>query len=145
MKRRTVAALSAAIGLASGTWALAQPMSKADYLVARNNIVSDFKGARTGCEPMLGDVNDLCLVDVAGREAIALAELEAAYLPSVRTLHDAHIAKAQAGYALALRKCHYTAATAKDACLRDAEASHVAARADPEVQAKATAINAGKR
>jgi hypothetical protein len=145
VKRRAVAALVAAIGLASGTCALAQTMSKAEYLVARKNIVSDFKGARTGCEPMLGNVNDLCLVDVGGREAIALAELEAAYLPSVRTRQDAHIAKAEAGYALALKKCEYTAAPAKDACLKDAAASHVAARADPDVQAKAAAINAGKR
>jgi hypothetical protein len=61
------------------------------------------------------------------------------------TRHDAHIAKAQAGYALALKRCDYMAAAAKDAFLEDAEASHVAARADPEAQAKAAAINAGKR
>jgi hypothetical protein len=138
-------ALAVAIGLASGTDALADPMSKAEYQVARRDIQSDFRGSRIGCEPMLGPVKEICLVDVSGRETVALAELEAAYLPSVRTRHDAHIAKAQAGYALALKKCDYTAALAKEACLKDAEASNVAARADPDAQAKTAAINAGKR
>jgi hypothetical protein len=144
-KGRAVAALAAALGLVSGADALADPMSKAEYQVARRDIQSDFKGSRIGCEPMLGPVKEICLVEVSGRETVALAELEAAYLPSARTRNDAHIAKAQAGYALALKKCDYTAAPAKDACLKDAEAFHVAARADPEAQAKTAAINAGKR
>jgi hypothetical protein len=96
-----IAGLAAAIGLASGTFALADPMSKAEYQVARRNIVSDFKGARIGCEPMRGDVLDICLVDVAGREAIALAELEALYLPGAKTREGVDGAKAQARSALA--------------------------------------------
>ena len=145
MTGRAVAALAAAIGLASGTCAFAQPMSKAEYLVAQKNIVSDFKGARIGCEPMQGNVNALCLVDVAGREAIALAELEAAYLPNPKTRNDVHIAKAQAGYEMAREKCAHKPADAKGACLKEAEAGHVAARADPDAQARTAAINAGKR
>ena len=110
MKGRAVVALAAAIGLASGTCAAADAMSKADYQVARKNIASDFRGARIGCEPMSGSVQDLCLVDVAGREGIALAELEALYLPGAKTREGVDIAKAQARSALAEAKLK-TAAT----------------------------------
>jgi len=99
--RLALAAIVGTIGLASATCAFADPMSKAEYQVARKNIASDFKGARIGCEPMRGDVLDICLVDVAGREAIALAELEAAYQPSVKTRGDVDSAKARARSALA--------------------------------------------
>jgi len=96
VRGRAVAALVAAFGLASGTYAFADPMTKADYQVARKNIESDFKGARIGCEPMLGNVKDICLADVRGREGIALAELEAAYAPGAKTLNDVQLAKDQA-------------------------------------------------
>lgn len=77
--RRPAALALAAIALAFGTAALAQPMSKAEYQAARRTVESDFRTARIGCEPMRGDVRDLCMADVSGREGIKLAELEAFY------------------------------------------------------------------
>lgn len=79
MRSAAVAALAAAIGLTSSACALAQPMSKAEYQVARRTVESDFRTARIGCEPMRGNVREVCMADVAGREGTKLAELEALY------------------------------------------------------------------
>ncbi len=73
-------ALAAAAGLAFSQFGLAQPMSKAEYQVARKTVESDFRTARIGCEPMRGKVRDLCMADVTGREGVKLAELEAFYV-----------------------------------------------------------------
>ena len=79
MRRAAAAAIAAAIGLAPTGYALAQPMSKSEYQVARRTVESDFRTARVGCEPMRGKVHDICMADVTGREGIKLAELEALY------------------------------------------------------------------
>ena len=79
MRSAAVAALAATIGLASSACALAQAMSKAEYQVARRTVESDFRTARIGCEPMRGNVREVCMADVTGREGIKLAELEALY------------------------------------------------------------------
>lgn len=142
MSSRAVAALAAAIGLASSPCALAEPMSKAEFQAARKNIESDFKGAKGGCEPMRDNVKDICLADVTGREAIALAELEAVYQPGPKTREDLRIARAQAGYALAREMCDDKAANAKDACLKEAEAANVVARADARAQLTTAEANA---
>lgn len=79
MRQAAVSALAVAIGLASSASALAQPMSKAEYQVARRTVESDFRTARIGCEPMRGNVHDICIADVTGREALKLAALDALY------------------------------------------------------------------
>jgi len=83
MREAAVAAIAAAMGLASSACALAEPMSKAEYQVARKTVESDFRTARIGCEPMRGKVHDICMADVTGREGIRLAELEALYARQV--------------------------------------------------------------
>ena len=79
MRSAAAAALAAAIGLPYCACALAQPMSRAEYQAARRTVESDFRTARIGCEPMRGNVRDICMADVTGREGIRLAELEAVY------------------------------------------------------------------
>jgi hypothetical protein len=108
-----------------------EPMSKAQYQVARKNIESDFRGARIGCEPMTGTVKDRCLADVTEREGIAVAELEAVYQPGVKTHAVVRDAKAQAGLLAARARCKEKIGREKAACLKDADAASVAARAAP--------------
>ena len=79
MSNTAVAALAATFGLVFSPCVPAQPMSKADYQVARKTVESDFRTARIGCEPIRGNAHEICMADVTGREGIKLAELEALY------------------------------------------------------------------
>jgi hypothetical protein len=130
MRTPAAGAVAMAVAVAFSAPALAaEAMSKAQYAVARKSIESDFRTARVGCEPMLANVKDICLADVTGREGVALAELEALYVPGTSSLQGVRIAKARAIHALALEKCDDKAPSARQACVKDADAANVAARA----------------
>jgi hypothetical protein len=81
---------------------------------------------------MLGNVRVICVADVRGREAIALAELRAAYDPTNDSLVDVRIAKARAGLEVARARCDDVPAQRKAACAAEAEAAHGAALAPPK-------------
>jgi hypothetical protein len=128
-------AIAATLALAGTGEPLAQPLGKADYQAARKIIESDFRTARIGCEPMLGNVRAICVADVRGREAIALAELRAAYDPTNDSVVDVRIAKARAGLEVARARCDDVPAQRKAACAAEAEAAHGAALAPPKAAA----------
>ena len=119
-----LSAAAAAIGLAFSASAPAQPVSKAAYEAARKDIASDYKTAKIGCEPMEGDVRDLCLADVKGRHEVALAELEVAHTPSAKTRDELRIARARTDYVVAERNCEGKAGKAKDVCLTEAKSRY---------------------
>jgi hypothetical protein len=125
----------AALGLAAPSAPLAQVLDKAGYLAARKTIESDFRTAKTGCEPMLGNVRTICIADVRGRELIALAELRAAYDPTSDAVVEVRIAKARAALAVARMRCDELLAHRKAECMADAEAAHAAALAPPSAAA----------
>jgi hypothetical protein len=131
----TPVAIAATVALAGANDARAQALTKADYQAARKIIESDFRTARTGCEPMLGNVRVICVADVRGREAIALAELRAAYDPTNDSVVDVRIAKARAGLDIARARCDDAPAQRKAACAAEAEAAHGAALASPKAAA----------
>ena len=125
-------AVAAGVGLAGMSAPLAQGLGKAEYQAARKTIESDFRSAKTGCEPMPGNVRIVCIADVRGRESIALAELRAAYEPTNDALVDVRIAKARAALELARARCDDLPVQRKPPCTADAEAAHGAALAPPK-------------
>jgi hypothetical protein len=127
---------AAAIALAACTTSGAQGLGKAEYQAARKTLESDFRTAKIGCEPMLGNVRTICMADVRGREVVALAELRAAYEPTPEALMEVRILKARAGLALARARCEDVPAPRKAACDLEAEAAHGAALAAPPTAAK---------
>jgi hypothetical protein len=136
MKNWPSIAAAAAIALAVCTTPGAQGLGKAEYLAARKTLESDFRTAKIGCEPMLGNVRTICMADVRGREVVALAELRAAYEPSTESLMEVRILKARAGLALARARCEEVPAPRKAACGTEAEAAHGAALAEPTAAAR---------
>lgn len=135
MKAWIPCAIAAALVLAFATPAWAQGLTKADYQAAVKTIESDFRTARMGCEPMIGNVRTICIADVRGREAIALAELRAAYDPTNDAVVEVRIAKARAGLDIARARCDDVPAQRKAACGAEAEAAHGAALALPKAAA----------
>lgn len=129
MKSLATIAAAAAIALAVCTTPGAQGLGKAEYQAARKTLESDFRTAKIGCEPMLGNVRTICMADVRGREGIALAELVAAHYPSDDARMDVRIAKARAGLAVARARCDDVPLPRKSTCRVEAEAAHDAALA----------------
>ena len=122
--KKTVTALAAAIGLVSGTAAIGDDMSRLQYEAARKAIESDYKSARTGCEPMPDNAKDACEADIKGRQVVALAELEVEYRPSDKSRSALRVARANAAYASAREKCHDRTGAAKETCVADAKARY---------------------
>lgn len=136
-----IAAVAVAVSLAFGNAALAQAMSPADYAAARKDIVSDFRTATIGCEPMRATARVVCMADVGGRERVALAELEAAYQPSPAAREEVRVARAQVVLSVAKAKCGDRADESRDGCVKDAEDAHASALAD--ARARAGTVQAG--
>jgi hypothetical protein len=136
MKPRATICTAAAIGLAVCTAPLAESLGKPDYQAARKTIESDFRTAKIGCEPMLGNVRTVCMADVRGREVVALAELRAAYEPTDEARMELRVVKARAGLALARARCDDVPAHRKAACGSEAQAAHGAALAAPNAASK---------
>ena len=125
MKRSTLTALAAAIGLAFGASALANTMmSKADYSAGKKAIAADYKSAKAGCDPLVGNAKDVCVAEARGREKVALAELEATHEPSEKHRYDVRIARADAAHTTAKEKCDSLSGDAKDVCMKDAKARY---------------------
>jgi hypothetical protein len=122
MSTANITALAMAIGLASAA-ALGQAMPKREYDAARKTIEADYKGLIGGCEPMPGNVREICNAQARGRERVSAAELEAAYKPSETTRHQVRVAKAEAAYAVARARCDDQVEQSRGVCIRSAQAT----------------------
>jgi hypothetical protein len=120
---RKAAALAIAVAVAASGAAFGQAMPKREYDAARKTIEADYKGLIGGCEPMPGNVREICNVQAKGRERVSTAELEAAYKPSDKARQQVLLAKAEAAYAVARQRCEDKAEQARVACIKDARAA----------------------
>jgi hypothetical protein len=141
MKNTTLTLIAAAVSLAFGASAMANSMTKTEYQAAKKNIAADYKTAKTGCDPLLANVKDICMAEAKGRENVALAELAATYKPSQKARYDTRIAKAQADYSVAKEKCDDKAGNEKDVCVKQADAALIAAKADAKTILKTADAN----
>jgi osmotically-inducible protein OsmY len=140
VKKLTINALSAAIGLALSASALAaQTMSKDDYKGAQSSIASDYKAATASCSSLKANAKDVCMAEAKGKEKVAKAELDARNDPSDKTRYAVSIAKAEADYAIAKEKCDDKVGNDKNACVKDAQAAEARAKADAKAQLQAAA------
>jgi len=142
MNKIQINAIALAVTLAFSAGAMAEGMSKADFKASQDKVAAEYKTAKAGCSSLAGNAKDVCAVEAKGKEKVAMAELEAAYKPTVKNHYEVRIAKADADYALAREKCDDQAGNAKDVCVKEAKAAETAAKADAKVQMKTSDANA---
>ncbi|MEX2197494.1 MAG: hypothetical protein WD886_01690 [Burkholderiales bacterium] len=144
MKTFSVSAIALAIGLAFSTGAMAQAvskteqMSKSEYTMHKDAIKADLKTAKTACDALTANAQDICIAKAKGGEKVAAAELEARYKPTDKSRNDVAAAKADAAYEVAKEQCDDKAGNAKDVCIKEAKAAQTAAKADAKAQKKVT-------
>jgi len=135
-------AIVLAIGFAFSAGAMAQSISKDDYQAGKDKIAAEYKSARAACASLSGNSSDICVAEAKGTEKVAMADLEASYKPTSKTLYQARVAKAEAALAVAKERCDDMAGNAKDVCVKEAKAAATSAKADAKAQMKTSEANA---
>jgi hypothetical protein len=142
-------AVAAAVMLAFAGFASAQTTTPADRPAARDTaprtdtaprsdrkvkdaeeerIEAAYKADKAKCDAMNGNAKDVCEKEAKGKEKVAKAELDAKANPSDRNTRKVQEAKAEAEYEVAKEKCDDMKGKDKDACQKDAKASHERAK-----------------
>jgi hypothetical protein len=135
-------AIALAVSLTFSAGAMAQNVSKDDYLSVKDKIAADYKLAKASCDSLSGNPNDICMAGAKGNEKVALAELEAIYKSTSESRYQAHVARADAEYELAKERCDDRAGNTKDVCMKEAKSAETAAKADATAQMKTADANA---
>lgn len=126
-------ALLSSAGLAMAGGVAAQTMGKDAQTSAYKSAESQYKMDREACNTMSGNAKDICVEDAKGKEKVAKAEADAAFMNTPKSREAARIAHADAVYNVAKEKCDDLAGNAKDVCVKEAKAAHVKATADAHV------------
>jgi hypothetical protein len=142
MKNIAAHALTLAVGLTFTTSAMAEVMSKDQYKSAEKVIEADYKAGKSACSPLAGNANDICVAEAKGKEKIAKAELEAQYKPTAKNRTAVQTAKADAAYAVSVKRCDDRAGNEKDVCVKEAKAAKVHALSAAEAQLTTVKANA---
>ena len=124
-----------------GTNAMAQSMSSNDFSASKTRIKTVYKADKKGCAPLASNAKDICVAEVKGKEAVALAELDNSYKPTLKTQYKVRVAKGEAAYDVAKQKCDDLAGNPKDVCVKEAKSALNAAKADATVQMKTLTVN----
>jgi hypothetical protein len=142
MKHTNINALALAIGFALSTGAIAESMSKEQYESLVTKIDTDYKVAKEICGSLAGNANDICDAEAKGKLNIAKSELEYNYEPTVNTLYNARVAKADAEYSVAAQKCDDKDGNVKNVCVKEAKAAKTQQTAAAEAQMKTSKADA---
>ncbi len=142
MNKLNIKVLAMAVSLAFSAGAMAQSMSKADYMAGKDKIAAEYKSAKAACASLSGNANDICKAEAKGKDKVDLAELEASYKPTSKNQYNVRVAKAEAEYAVANERCDDKSGNVKDVCAKEAKAAQTAAKADAKGQMKTSDANA---
>ena len=121
--------LLAAGVLAGPVWALSSQALKAE----QQRIAAETQAARASCQKLDGNAKTICLARAQGDERVGKAELRARHQPTAKHLYQAHLARAEADYAVARQRCAALADAPRKVCRQDAQAAYVTARENAKV------------
>jgi hypothetical protein len=141
-------AIALAVSLIFSAGAMAQSVSKNDYLAGKDRITAEYNLDKAGCASLSGNANDICMAEAKGKEKVTMAEFEASsaaergYKPTPEAVYQARVVRAEADYAVAKERCDDRAGNTKDVCMKEAKSAETAAKADAKAQMKTTEANA---
>ena len=141
MNNFSIKTLVIAVSFAFSAGAMAQSMSKAEYKASKDKISAEYKVNKANCKNYSDNSNDICVAEAKGVEAVAKAELENSYKPSIKNHYDARITKAETDFAVAKEKCDDKDGNAKDVCLKEAKAIETTGKAEAKAQFSTAAAN----
>jgi len=134
---KLMVALVAAAGVALAGGVGAQAMNKDARKAAYDNADAQFKTDKAACSRLKGNAKDVCMEEAKGKQKVARAEADAAYKNTPAARESARVAHVDADYSVAKEKCDDLSGNAKDACVKDAKARYVSAKADAKADSLA--------
>jgi hypothetical protein len=123
----------AGASVAQVTAAVTTPLSKESYATAKKNADAQYRTDKAACASLSGNAKDICAAEAKGKERIARAEADAGFKNTPKARENARVARAQAGYDVAVEKCDDLAGNAKDVCVKEAKAELVKGKANAKV------------
>jgi len=130
--------ITASLGVAGASTAqvtapATTPLSKEAYATAKKHADTQYQSDKAACASLSGNAKDICVADAKGKAAIARADAEAGLKNTAKARESARVARAQAGYDVALEKCDDLAGNPKDVCVKMAKADLVKRKANAKV------------
>jgi hypothetical protein len=108
-------------------------LSKDGYMMAKKDADAQYKTDKEGCASLSGNAKDICLAEAKGKDAVAIANANAAYENTPKARESARVVHAQANYFVAMEKCDDLAGNPKDVCVKEAKAALVKGKANAKV------------
>jgi len=116
----------AGVLLILGGTAAAAP-SESDHRAALRNAAATYNAARAHCRTLSGQDKRVCIAEAKAALNRANAQAEATYRDTPRARVDAHVAEANADYAVARARCDAHSGAARRACIKAAKAEQTEA------------------
>ena len=90
----TIAALTAValiFCIAFFNGAKSNSMSKSNYQLLENHLMTDYKMAKARCDSLLGNAKSSCNTKSEAAKDIAKSELDASFTPTIQNRHDSNM------------------------------------------------------
>jgi len=134
----TALLIAAGLGIAAASEAqvtgpATTPLSKEAYATAKKNADTQYESDKAACASLSGNAKDICAAEAKGKASSAKADAEAGFKNTPKAREHARIARAQAGYDVAMEKCDDLAGNPKDVCVKEAKAELVKGKANANV------------
>jgi hypothetical protein len=123
-------------GTAAAAGGDAKVEAKAAYGAARDAAEANFKIAHGKCDALAGNAKDVCVAEAKADRVHAEASAQAQYKNTLRAYTRARIRIADANHEVDKTRCAALAGNDKDVCVKRADSTHVAARADAKADKK---------
>lgn len=118
-------AMAGALLVYGGMAAAAQ--SESELRASLRSATATYNGARVHCRTLSGQEKRVCIAEAKAALSRANAQAEATYRNTARARLDAHVAEANADYAVARAKCGAQSGAARRACIKAAKAEQTEA------------------
>jgi len=139
---KTARLLAVAAGMALSAGVMAQTIDRTEFNDGKSRIGAEYQAATNACAALSDNARDICIAQAKGQQKVARAELEARRQPSSKKHYDVRIARADADYGVARKKCDDLSGNVKDVCVKEAKAARITAKADARAQLKSANANA---
>lgn len=115
----------------------ASAMDKDLFEATRDRIEAAYQSDKAACASLKGNARDVCEAEAKANRKAAKAEAQAEYQNSAKARTMAIVARADAAYSVARKKCNELSGTEKTICVTEANGARVRAKADARANQEA--------
>lgn len=119
--------------------------AKAAYYAAADKAAADYRDAHAACEALDMSMQSVCIEEAKLAQTRAKMNAEAHYRNTAQARQQANMAIANAEFAVAKARCEIRQDNEKNVCIKQAEATRVAAIKSAKASQKTLAVDTAAR